>query len=279
MALYPTNNIAGSNAVQDNVNSVYLTDTRLFDFYKSLHNRPEVTTGELAAKWAELSSQHQRYNTTLLSHEAMTSAFFSAISVPDKLLRIKSVFPDCYIVLIIREPRDWLMSQYTDHPFVPTNLGGGPPCTFDTWVNLFLTEPGLEKAREALNYHQLISRCYGMFGESKVTVLKFDWLRSVPERFCNSWAELFGVSATFVAEHLSQQHENRGLSGIYNKLRQRQRKHILAGLNAPLTSKLWALHQLKSLPKTQYALTASTEALLSDYYAEPTIKLKNLMGW
>ncbi|MEP1554868.1 MAG: hypothetical protein ABJJ44_06025 [Paraglaciecola sp.] len=278
-ALYPTNNVAGSNTVEEAVNSVYLNDKRLFEFYKSLHNRANVGVNELASMWKILLNEHGKHNVTLLSHEAMTSAFFSSISVPVKLARIKSIFANVKVCIVIRDQFDWLHSQYTDHPFDPLNLGKGKPYTFEQWMLQFLTHPQLVAARDALNYFRLVTLCYELFSPKNVSVVKLAWLKKSPQRFYKTWSELLNVEPEFIAARLHNKRDNRGLSGAYNRLRQRQRSHKLSGLQSPITNRLLAVDAIKLGPKAKYSLSAKTHLLLTNAYAEPNAQLNNLMGW
>jgi hypothetical protein len=278
-ALYPTNNVAGSNAIEDGVNSIYLNDKRLFEFYKSLHNRPSVGVNELASMWHTLLNEHGKHKITLLSHEAMTSAFFSSISVPEKLARIKSIFADVKVCIVIRNQFDWLHSQYTDHPFDPLNLGNGAPYAFEQWVLKFLTHPQLAAARGALNYFQLVKSCYELFGSKNVSVVQLEWLKASPQCFYQLWSELLNVDSEFIASRLHNKRDNRGLSGIYNQLRQRQRRHKLSGLQSPITNRLLAVDGIKLRGSAKYSLSAKTQLMLTNYYAETNAQLNNLMGW
>lgn len=278
-SLYPTNNVAGDNDIDESVNSLYLKDSRLFEFYKALHNRQEIGIDALKDMWKVLLVTHGIHGVNLLSHEALTSAFFSSVPVFEKLARIKAVFPNVKIVIVIRDQLSWLHSQYTDHPFNPVNLTKGAPCTFDKWVLSFLSDPQLTKAREALNYYALVDECQRVFGANHLTVVRYEWLKSAPERFYNSWANVLGVSGDFVESRLANQIENRGLSGIYNKLRQRQRWHNLAGLSSKLTNRLLQYNMIKLMPKTQYELSPQTKQSVFSYYADSNHALQKLLGW
>ena len=278
-ALYPTNNVAGSNALPASSQSIYLNDQRLFEFYKSLHNKPEVSVDELSGMWDTLYQQHAKFDINLLSHEAMTSAFFSSIPVPEKLARIKAVFPTTEVVIVVRDQLSWLHSQYTDHPFLPTNLGNAAPCTFDEWVQCFLEEPKLNAGREALDYYGLVTRCFDLFGQSKVTVLRLEWLKSQPERFCLAWAQLLGVTPEFVEQSLKGVVENRGLSRIYNNLRQQQRKDKLAGRTNSLNDRLLKAQLIKHFPKAEYELSEPVQQAVKDYYSQSNASLTSLMNW
>lgn len=278
-ALYPTNNVAGSNVLPANSQTIYLNDQRLFEFYKSLHNKQEVGVNELRTMWDSLFQQHAKFDLTLLSHEAMTSAFFSSIPVPEKLARIKAVFPTAEIVIVVRDQITWLHSQYTDHPFQPTNLGGGSPCSFDQWVQSFLEDPKLSTARDALDYYALVGRCNELFGQSNVTVLRLEWLKEQPDRFCSIWAQLLEVTPAFVQQSLNGVVENRGLSRIYNNLRQQQRKDKLAGKINSLNDRLLKTQLIKHFPKAQYELSESVEQAVKSYYAQSNASLRSLMKW
>jgi hypothetical protein len=278
-ALYPTNNVSGSNRIPKNVNSVYLKDTQLVEFYKSLHNKFEVGSERLAEMWGSLFNTHALYSKTLLSHEAMTSAFFSSIPVNDKLLRIKSLFPDVKICIVIRKQESWLHSQYCDHPFLPTNLSNSKPCDFNEWVNVFLNDPKLASARAALDYYSLICQCQAVFGEHNLTIISFEWLKNNPTLFYDAWAKFLGVSYPFVEEHLSKKLENRGLSRVYNFFRQKERNEKIQGHTSKLTTFLLKMTILKLLPKAKYTLSPTIADELRAYYAESNKKVNVLMGW
>lgn len=278
-ALYPTNNVAGANVVEESANSIYLQDKRLFEFYKSLHNRPEIGINELRSMWSALFDEYAVHATSILSHEAVTSAFFSAIPVPEKLARVKALFPSAKIVIVVREQQSWLHSQYTDHPFEPLNLGNGAPCSFDYWVTQFLSHPKLEPARNALDYASLVKKCIDMWGVDNVTVIAFEWLIQSSSQFYSSWAKLFGISHSEVGQLISNRVENRGLSASYNRLRQRQRRHKLARQRCTITQSLLEKDSLKSLPKAVYCLSGETQKLLNDFYADSNNELKEIMGW
>lgn len=278
-ALYPTNNVAGTNVVEESVNSIYLQDKRLFEFYKSLHNRPEIGVNELRSMWCALFEEYAVHAKSILSHEAVTSAFFSAIPVPEKLARVKALFPSAKIVIVVREHQSWLHSQYTDHPFEPLNLGNGAPCSFDYWVTQFLSHPKLEPARNALDYAKLIKKCIGMWGNENVTVIKLDWLKHSSSQFYSALGRVLEISENEVERLISNDVENRGLSACYNRLRQRQRRHKLAKQNCTLTQHLLEIDLLKTLPKAVYRLSSETQKLLNDYYADSNNELREVMGW
>lgn len=278
-ALYPTNNVAGSNSLPSNSQSIYLNDPHLFEFYKSLHNKPEVGVAELRSMWDLLYQQHAKFDINLLSHEAMTSAFFSSIPVSVKLERIKAVFPKTHIIIVVRDQLSWLHSQYTDHPFQPTNLGNGPSCSFDEWVQCFLEEPKLKAGREALDYYCLVTRCCGLFGQANVTVIRLEWLKEQPHRFYSAWAQLLGVTPEFVKQSLDGVVENRGLSRIYNNLRQKQRKDKLAGRTNSWNDRLLKTQLIKHYPKAEYVLSEPVEQAVKDYYSRSNASLSSLMNW
>ncbi|MDP5191770.1 sulfotransferase, partial [Rheinheimera baltica] len=267
-SLYPTNNVAGSNEIAEGLNSLYLKDNRVFAFYKALHNQPEVSPDSLKDMWEVLLNAHSEHSVSLLSHEALTSAFFSSIPVYEKLYRIKAVFPNAKIIIVIRDQLSWLHSQYTDHPFDPINLTRGSPYTFEEWVVKFLLHPQLVKARAALNYYDLICECQRLFGANRLTVIRYEWLQDAPYRFYEAWANLLGVTRDFVESRLSNQVENRGLSQIYNRLRQRQRWQQLAGFNSSLTNRLLLNNALKLMPKAQYTLSPQTKQSVLDFYID-----------
>jgi hypothetical protein len=274
--LYPINNIAGSNKVGNVKNAVFLENPQLFQFYKLLHNNRSVSDDELHSLWKEVvqTSRDEKYLGVLLSHEAMTSHFFSTNTQQEKARRIHSLFPEAEILIVIRNQEDWLRSQYTDHPFDPHKLGSGSPLSFDEWVDTFLNSEALVNAREALCYSKLISNYADLFGASQIHVAIFEDLVHQPKDFYHSLASYLGVSDDFIAHCLSKKHENRGLSHLYNVARQSARaKKSKVTLADKIRSIVLGQAILKTLPKKKYPLRSTTLQQLSTYYGKENEKI------
>ena len=278
--LYPTNNIAGKNGASLEANAIYLHDENLFDFYKQIHNNSSIPPDKLKSIWQSVydENRNHHYKNLLLSHEALTAPFFSLVSQQEKATRLKSLFPDAKILIIVRNQPGWLRSQYRDHPFLPTNLSRGKPVSFNTWINLVMHHEKLASIRESLQYTHLINRYAKLFGIKNIYILAFEDLAKNPILFSQALSKFLDVTPEWINTQLYKKHENKGLSAQYNLLRQIDRRNIKINFINCLVKKLLDIDTIKKLPQKKYKLDKTVTQTIENLYREDNLRLSKIVG-
>ena len=132
LGLYPTSNVGNTSHTYSKYNNIeqnipYLTDAKIQKLYLELIQPDGVVYDEFKAKklWADIKSDYPVSTSdisVILSHEGITSSRFANPELMEKARRIKYVFGEVKILIVIRAQQQMLKSLYRDHPFDPRTL-------------------------------------------------------------------------------------------------------------------------------------------------------------
>jgi hypothetical protein len=206
----------------------------------------------------------------VFSNEKLTSVFFSYRDNGVKARRLAKAFPDAKIIFIIRNQHDWLCSQYRDHPFDPRELTIGRPVSFDQWFNIICWNEQI-KLKQMLNYYVVIGFYEKLFGESNIGVFLFEDLVNDEEAFSNKLSDFMGIDRSVTHELIAGQHENRGVSGNYNRARCLLRGKLKNLIPDRVVSKILSMD--KDGEKKEHALSLENINRLNSLYSAGNEKL------
>lgn len=279
LGLYPTNNI-GVDTKETSEDSIYLNDGYLKIFYD---NMTKLNEKEYAKSNNEFlfNEKIKKYilatdKKVIFSHERFTSVFFAYKDYQVKAKRLYNFFPNAKILFIIRNQYNWLMSQYRDHPFDPRNLSSGKATTFDEWFEIASTDKSI-KLMDNLDYYNVIQYYEDLYGRQNIGVFQFEELITDLESFSQKISDFLEINKDKTQEILSGQHENKGVSNIYNYYRQFKRSY-LKNLSKKKYFPVLIEKKIEDLFKNtkyrkRYKLSLENIKILEDYYADNNLKL------
>lgn len=205
--------------------SAYAVDPSLRAFYKCLF------MGDVTGTEQHVNYVRERYlsprSVNVLSHELMTSPLFFNSDLRAKAVSLQQVLPTCKIIIVIREQRSMLVSQYRDHPFDPSAILEGRPMKFEDWVRAQLSVQ--DSFMASLNYCDVVTTYVELFGMENVLVVPFELLVLDPESVCKDMLEFMGLDG--LPKHFAFTSNNSGLSSANIKFRQIKR-NIKSRFNA-----------------------------------------------
>ena len=136
----------------------------------------------------------------LISEERFTGHFGAGLEAKASLAQ--DLFPEARILLTIRHPVSYLVSNYLQH--LKYQREGQPPLpTFDAWVEQTLTQADHPLSyAQTLRFHDLVRAYERQFGPDRVLVLVYEQFREKPEQFLARLADWLGVAeAPFLRLH------------------------------------------------------------------------------
>ena len=125
------------------------------------------------------------------------------------------------VIIIIREQRAILKSQYRDHPFDPRIIHKGKPVSLDEWISI--EEKKSFNFLDSLNYDKTIRLYEDLFGQANTLVLPLELLKQNPKLFTNQLGAFIDIDPNVIEKLLSQKTENPGVSKNYNYFRRFRR--------------------------------------------------------
>lgn len=278
LSTYPTGNV-GKDSGEINTECAFLKDQRLQDFYYQLTTFDPTDYAEyvqtdtykkLFADYADAGKA------MLLSSERFTDVLFSHDSIRDKALRLKQIFPDAKILIVLRNQLNIIASQYRDQPFNPRCVRIGRPVSIERWVDIAFQDP-LVKYANSLNYYETV-RCYSaLFGKENVGVFLFEEMVDDLPLYAQRISEFIGIDSAQTALCLGGKHENSTVSHRYNTYRKLVRRGF------PKVEKLSFLpkriqraivHYLEQGPKKKHAMSSEMTSLVCRYFSESNQKLQ-----
>jgi hypothetical protein len=127
-------------------------------------------------------------------------------------IRLKDIFPDANILIVIREQNSMINSIYRQY----IRKGGGRN------LKEFLIPPESGAGRfplfsfDFLEYHKIIDCYQQLFGKDKVIVLPIELLKNEPEEFCNKIKKFSGLEPSGIGE-FNMKPRNEGISTFLAK--------------------------------------------------------------
>ena len=231
LGLYPTNNI-GNSVDGPNLDEIcrkvpYLYDPRIAELYRRLSRTSglEFDQSAVRALWEGIAQDYVLAQpgfpqaTTVLSHESLTSGRFSNPEVVEKARRVRQVFGQSKVLLMIRFQPSMLVSLYRDHPFDPRTLEYRKrPVTFPEWLEIDLNREWLSLSHTLL--FDTMTRVYeALFGSENLLVLPLEMLRHDLQRAAQYLSDFLNIDACKTFELLNREPENTGISVSGNSYR------------------------------------------------------------
>jgi len=225
LAIYPEGNLGSGESIKE-PDCIYLRDPDLKKFYDRLCMTYSINYNE--EKEIELyHSLIKRYNDNkpiIFSNERITSVFYAYPDIIIKANRLKNIFGEAKIILILRRQIDIIISQYRDHPFDPRNFSIGKPVNINQFVTI-LNESNDLIYLESLKYSKIIDHYSKLFGKENVGVFLFENLKKNPKEFISNIATFIGISQSTAINTMPKSKENRGVSKKFNQFRKFQRRN------------------------------------------------------
>jgi hypothetical protein len=226
LGLYPTNNVGSDTTISEFSN--YTNDKNIKLFYDNLLKKNELnyqksSNDKLRNKLLE---QYKEENKSFIfSEERATSVFFTHPDIGLKANRIKSLFPNARIIIIVRNQIEAMTSMYADFPFDPRSFAIGDPIDIDKWVKIVLEDDFLFY-KDMLDYNSVINYYHELFGIENVCVLPFEMLVKDIKNFSDAISNFMNINKEETLKLLSQRHENKRVSHRYNIARSLRKKYM-----------------------------------------------------
>lgn len=285
LGLFPTDNV-GNDSEYIDYDSTYLSDSDLQDFYDNLvmlegiqyyNSKNERLFDD---KILDLITDGDG-EITVFSNERFVSAFYAHDDLREKANRLRNLFPDGKILLIIRNQTSLIKSQYRDHPTDPRSFAIGPPVSFNEWIDI-AHESDSVNFLESLQYYDVISYYMELFGRENVGIFPLETLIHNTEQFAVSMADYLGIDFDESLELLQTEPENTGVSKRFNNYR-RLRWRMLSVLNLgwlpePIKTSLQKSDEIiqnviKRGPKEDLEMNSSSDEIIESLYSEQNKKL------
>ena len=287
LGLYPSANVGVDFIGTFDEKTNYENDPRIAQIYHAIGQIGSIEFDliETKNKWLDIANDYipnelGNCKPVVLSHESITSARFASPEIIDKARRIRDVFGDIRIIIIIRSQQGMLKSLYRDHPYDPRYLGQRAKFVrFSDWLNIDLNRGALSLARTM--YFNRVTEIYEeLFGEQNVLVLPMEWLSQDLLLFSNKISEFMRLDPESTFSLLKEKPQNRGVSNAGNKYRVFRSKMVpffsaLKPFKKPLSNiDAYLFNRFKRLGKTSsIKISDQDEKILSEMYASDNGKL------
>lgn len=160
---------------------------------------------------------------SMFSYEYAIGVLFGYPDAVVKSERLFQVFgKDLKIIMIIREQKAILSSQYRDHPFEPYNIHKGKPISFEKWYKQ-TKELRFFRFTDLVHYNKLINTYDTLFGKDNVLVLPLELVSHNPELYAQKMADFLNINKNIILENLNKPSLNMGNSSGENTLRKLRR--------------------------------------------------------
>jgi hypothetical protein len=276
---YPTGNL-GKDSNNVNYDCAYLKDENIRKFYSNLVALDGIeyrSCGNLKLYQTLIKPYLETDRINLFSTERFTSILFSHDDLKIKADRLKEIFPNAKIILIIRNQFNMIISQYRDHPFDPRCVRIGKPLSIDKWIKVAL-EDRQTKYFSCLNYYEIINLYSELFGRDNIGVFLFEELVNNPNQFANRISNFMEIDPEQSQIILNNKHENVSVSQRYNYYRALVRRRLMPHIESlkilPDDFKKNILFFLKSGNKKNYKIHPTTQAMLHEHFAPLNNKLQ-----
>lgn len=280
---YPTSNL-GKDSQEINYDCLYLKDEKVKKFYYNLVALDGIeyrSSGNLELYQESVKPYLQADAVNLFSSERFTSVLFSHDDIKSKAERLKEIFSNGKIIMIIRNQFNMVVSQYRDRPFDPRCVRIGKPVSLDEWVRIAL-EDNLTKYSSSLKYYEIANLYSDLFGKDNVGLFLFEELVNQPDLFADKISTFLGINSAYTKSVLNNQHENFSVSHRYNLYRILVRKKFLPHIESlkflPKAWRMGILNFLKEGKKKDYEIGSAMQTKLHNYFVESNRKLEEEYG-
>ena len=280
LGIYPTRNI-GQDSDESNKDTKYLQNKDLKGFHNCLTNLEgvEYQFSDVEKYFQNIKPLLSNEKLNMFSNERFSSVLFAHKDRAEKAKRIKQLFPDAKIVIILRKQIDIIKSQYRDHPFDPRNLySNQKSVSIDEWVERDFKNYDISFVK-SIEYYKIVKYYSELFGKENVGVFLFEELVNDLELFSKKISNFLDIDELETYNLLNSKHENDGVSQNFNTYRKfrtqlssfipNEIKHngILKSLEQQLFQKL------KKGKKQKVNMSVDTKEKIYSYYNEQNKKL------
>ena len=223
----------------------------------------------------------QSEQTSLFSSEAATGVVHSYPDLAEKARRIRCIFGQINILIVIREQSDILQSNYRDHPFDPRLPATGRPMNFNKWIETDVTRRWF-RVTDSLFYGNVIGIYDALFGRENVHILPLELWQTDFALFTRNLAQALGVEHREL-ELLARDArvENAGITGRWNAYRRIRRLVPMRTLpNAGMlgTLKTPVNRWMSTGDKERIRLTEQTRERIRQLYSEDNRIVSDRIG-
>lgn len=122
------------------------------------------------------------YPQAIFSWENVTSVKLNAPDITVKAQRIRELFPEIKILIMIREPKEIIQSVYTDSPVDPTISGSQEEISMESWLEL-ASNAAEFSLLDSLHFDKVVELYCSLFRKANLMVLPFEMLMQDPGEF------------------------------------------------------------------------------------------------
>jgi hypothetical protein len=227
LGMYPTSNIGVESQIS-NLETKYLNSKFLQNLHHLMTNIDgiEFYNNDLNDIRNEVAGYLSEDKINIFSNERFTSVFFANRDRVDKARRIKELFPDSKILIMIRNQMDIIKSQYRDYPFDPRDLYvNRKRVSIDKWIKLDLSSKDTGFL-QSIDYYKLYLFYESVFGSANVKIMLFERLKYDTHGFSKELSEYLNIEPEKSYELLNGVRENTAVSDIANSYRALKYKFI-----------------------------------------------------
>lgn len=278
---YPTNN-PGVDSGTRNGNARFLVDRNLRQFYVELIKRDPLRydhkrTEELLT--SVIANAGASGRVPVMSHERFLSVLFWHHDLEEKARRLKALIPNARVLIVVRNQRDMVVSQYRNHPFDPRNISAGIPMSFSQWLHTMRTYDDEIGYLRSLKYSEIAKMYEEIFGKGSVKVLCADDLSNALELFSNELSEFMFINPDETASLLFGRRENVGLPSYFGRLRRNGHPGASGRINRYLRMGVVArgLRYVEQWTGKD-RIPGAEERLLRRYFSDSNKKLTTYLG-
>lgn len=279
---YPTNNVGLDTSNLDD-QARYLRDGTVRTFYRELLKKdnfqydPARARGYLADFMSkESSSDHIR----VLSHERFLSVLFWNADIAEKARRLRDLLPEAKILIVVRNQRNVVVSQYRNHPFDPRNVVLGKAMRFSKWLSTAFAHDNQIGYLRSLKYSEVLAMYEAYFEPERVKVVCAEDLSNDFKRFAREISEFMSLDYGETVRTLSGQWENIGVPSYLPRMRRYGRlRSRVRWIENSIAGKLgMALMRQLERRRKDAVLTSAMDRRLCEYFSESNHALENYLG-
>ncbi len=259
------NNQLVSENFKELVLNLFKTDTLSYDHAKTLTN------------WLNVKKHIPSDSPIIISHEKALGTIFSLPDPFEKARRIRNVFGDIKILMIIRNQHNIALSQYRDWPFQPNYHLSGKPVSFKKWIDLDMKQKYSSFIR-TLDYNRINEIYCDLFTPDNVSVLPIELLQSDPASFSKELSNIFSIDPAISKQLIdSFKNLNQGATHHQIKLKQLKRKYkFIRYINKRIPASM--KNYVRSLfPSTNRLSSEEDKAFFREHFSKSNNELSEII--
>ena len=278
LGTYPTANL-GNDSDFINHKSKYLTDPNLKKFHSNIVMLDEFEyhfSDNIEFFYNNIKPYLSKDHINLFSNERFLAGFRCCTDIKAKATRIKQLFPNAKIIIIIRNQLDIIVSQYRDLPFDPRCVSLGKPVNIDQWIEIAM-ENDYTNYFNCLKYYEVAKVYKEIFGIDAVEVFLFEDLVHQLDLFAEKLSDFIGIDSTQTKVLLQNKHENRPVSNRFNRYRMLRRKLPQIKLRNYMPDYIHeqVIKFMKKGKKRNYHISKTMNQSLTNYFGESNAQLQD----